>query len=168
MPNWIEGTFRARGKKENIKKFLIDGLGACRDLKMTTDVSEDGDSLQVTFKKQNVDENDYKNKYHDTLYINGTRRNFLILSFGEIYAYKKKSNGEFQFLTSFKSAWAIDTKPYVEIAKQYDIDIRVNGFECGMEFEQLLEVSRTGQIRCESFTQYDDWDWQCLMPRLGG
>lgn len=168
MPNWIEGTFRARGEKEKIKKFLLEGIGACNGLKITTDIDEDDNSLTVTFKNPEVDENDFKNKYHNTLYINNTRRNFIEdLCLGDIYAYKN-SNEEFQFATSFKSAWAIETDPYVEIAKQYEIDIRVNGFECGMEFEQLLEVSRTGQIKCESFIQYDDWIWQCPMPLLGG
>ena len=169
MPNWCEGTFRARGEKEKIKKFLLEGLDACYGLKITTDIVEDDDSLIVTFKNPEVDEKDFKNKYHNILYINNTRRNFIKdLCCGDIYAYKKKSNGEFQFATSFKSAWAIGTDQYVEIAKQYEIDIRVNGFECGMEFEQLLEVSRTGQIICESFIQYDDWNWQCPMPLLGG
>ena len=26
MANWVEGTFRGRGPKENIKKFIIEGL----------------------------------------------------------------------------------------------------------------------------------------------
>lgn len=170
MPNWVNGTFRARGKKENIKKFLLEGLGACNGLKITTEICEDDDnSLIVYFKNPDADENDNKNKYHNTLHIKNTRRNFIEdLSFGEIYAYKKKSNGEFQFVTSFTSAWGIETDPFVEIAKEYGIDIRANGYECGMEFEQLLEVSRTGQIKCESFIQYDDWAWQCPMPLLGG
>lgn len=169
MSNWIEGTFRARGKKENIKKFLLEGLGACYGLKITTEIDENDDSLYVTFKNPEADESDYKSKYHDTLYIKNTRRHFIEdLCGGEIYAYRKKSNGEFQFNSSFRSAWAIDTEPLVNIAKEYEIDIRVNGFECGMEFEQLLEVSRKGQIICESVISYDDWGWQCSMPLLGG
>jgi len=169
MPNWVEGTFRARGSKENIKKFLQEGLEACYGLKITTEIDENDDSLYVTFKNPEIAENDYKHKYHDTLYIKDTRRNFIEdLCCGEIYAYKKKSNGEFQFTSSFKSAWAIDTEPLVNIAEKYEIDIRVNGFERGMEFEQLLEISRKGQIKCESVISYDDWDWQCPMPLLGG
>lgn len=27
MSNWIKGSFRARGPKENIKKFIMEGLG---------------------------------------------------------------------------------------------------------------------------------------------
>lgn len=168
MPNWVEGTFRARGSKENIKKFLQEGLEACYGLKITTEIDENDDSLYVTFKNPEIAENDYKHKYHDTLYIKDTRRNFIEDLCGEIYAYKKKSNGEFQFTSSFKSAWAIDTEPLVNIAEKYEIDIRVNGFERGMEFEQLLEISRKGQIKCESVISYDDWDWQCPMPLLGG
>lgn len=86
---------------------------------------------------------------------------------GEIYAYKKE-NGEFQFSSSFKSAWAIDTEPLANIAKKYEIDIRVNGYEMGMQFEQLLEVSRNGTVKCESFIQYEDYEWECPMPLLGG
>jgi hypothetical protein len=56
----------------------------------------------------------------------------------------------------------------VEIAKKYKIDIRVNGYEKGMEFEQLFEVSRNGEVKCESFIQYADYTWECPMPLLGG
>lgn len=169
MPNWCKGTFRARGEKENLIKFITQGLGACYGQKITPNIDDDDDYFTITFINSEVDENDFKKKYIDILHINNTRRHFIDdLCCGEINAYKKKSNGEFQFTSSFRSAWAIDTEPLVNIAKEYEIDIRVNGFECGMEFEQLLEVSRTGQIKCESFIQYDDWNWQCPMPLLGG
>lgn len=145
MPNWIEGTFRARGNKDNIKKFILEGLEACYRLKITTEIEENDDSLYVTFKNPEAAEND-KIEYPKTLHIKDTRRNFIEdLCMGEIYAYKKE-NGEFQFASSFKSAWAIDTKPLANIAKKYEIDIRVNGYEMGMQFEQLLEVSRNGKI----------------------
>lgn len=167
MPNWIEGTFRARGNKDNIKKFILEGLEACYRLKITTEIEENDDSLYVTFKNPEVAEND-KIEYPKTLHIKDTRRNFIEdLCMGEIYAYKKE-NGEFQFASSFKSAWAIDTEPLANIAKRYEIDIRVNGYEKGMQFEQLLEVSRNGTVKCESFIQYEDYEWECPMPLLGG
>lgn len=117
MPNWIEGTFRARGSKDNIKKFILEGLEACYRLNITTEIEENDDSLYITFKNQEAAEND-KIEYPKTLHIKDTRRNFIEdLCYGEIYAYKK-DNGEFQFVSSFKSAWAIDTEPLVNIAKK--------------------------------------------------
>lgn len=167
MPNWIEGTFRARGSKENIKKFILEGLEACYRQKIITEIEENENSLYVTFKNPEAAEND-KIEYPNILHIKDTRRNFIEdLCMGEIYA-DKKDNGDFQFVSSFKSAWAIDTEPLVNIAKKYEIDIRVNGYEMGMQFEQLLEVSRNGTVKCESFIQYEDYEWECPMPLLGG
>lgn len=171
MPNWIEGTFRARGGKENIKRFLMEGLTPVGFFGEYENISkeiycDDGDCLTVIFKHTN---NDNEIKDAKTLHIKDTRRQFIEdLCCGEISAFRKKSNDEFQFATNFKGAWSLDEDAFVKIAKEFKIDIRVNGFERGMEFEQLLEVGRNGVIRCQSVIQYDDYEWQCPMSLLGG
>lgn len=29
MPNWCEGTLKVRGTKENVKRFVLEGLPPC-------------------------------------------------------------------------------------------------------------------------------------------
>lgn len=173
MPNWINGTFRARGTKENIKKFLMEGLSpsssfGCEEKVEREIIFEDDDYFEFKYTLENK-EDDSKRNSPESLHIPNTRRNFVELdSWGEITVHKTKNSEDFMFATRFKGAWAIDTDAIKDIAKEYEIDIRVNGFECGMEFEQLFEVNRTGWIACESVIQYMDYTWECPMPLLGG
>lgn len=164
MANWVEGTFRARGSKDNIKKFIMEGLNAISYLgkeKIKKELYyEDDDLLEFRIKRTDIDEN------VKTLHIAGTNRNFLEIQ-GRIESYKNEK-GDFYIAESFKSAWSIDIDKIVEIAEKYKIDIRVNGYERGMQFEQLLEVSRNGTVKCEAFVQYADYVWECSMPLLGG
>lgn len=37
MPNWAEGTLKIRGKKENVIRFLKEGIIASPNFKMTED-----------------------------------------------------------------------------------------------------------------------------------
>lgn len=172
MPNWVEGTFRARGKKDNIKKFIMEGLSPVsyfeKEEKISKEITcEENNSFFVRFKITEKETGKYK-KYVKSLSIEGTRKHFIDDLFcGEINVYENK-NKESQFCCPFKSAWAIDTEKIKEIAKKYKIDIRVNGYECGTEFEYVFEVSRKGIIEEDSFIKYDDYAWQCPMPLLGG
>lgn len=165
MPNWIVGTFRARGSKDNIKSFIFEGLKPIsywgKEERTKKELDDYDDNFIVTFKR--IDNEDKEVKL---LYISDTNRSFINSDDG-IYAYKNKK-GEFCFASSFKSAWAIDTDKIIEVAKKFNIDIRINGYERGMEFEQLFEVSRNGEVKCDSFIQYEDYTWECAMPLLGG
>ena len=173
MPNWIEGTFRARGTKENIKKFLMEGLEPSSSFgceqKIKREINDEEDNY-FEFKVSLIDKDDNQGKESQiSLHIPKTRRNFVELdSWGEITAHKTQNSDDFVFATRFKGAWSIDTDAIKEIAKEFEIDIRVNGYECGMEFEQLLEVNRSGWIVCDSVIQYMDYTWECPMPLLGG
>ena len=167
MPNWIEGTFRARGEKENIHNFLMSGLTPvdCMGGTIKTEkvISEEGDYFSVTFININGEEECYEGSLH----INNTRRQFLEVDYGDIYIQEKKDK-EIQFAVKFKGAWALDTDHLKEVATKYKIDIKVNGFECGMQFTQLFEVSRSGKIKSDSVIGYDDYLWNCDMCLLGG
>lgn len=172
MANWIEGTFRARGSKENVTKFIMEGLQPVSSFLCNEKIKrkielDDDDYIEISFELDKQDENS-KKKDPDELYIPHTIRNFIQLEYGCISVYKCKKNNDFIFATNYKGAWAIDTEAIASVAKEFQIDIRVNGYEKGMEFEQLVEVSRNGTVKCESFIQYSDYVWECSMPLLGG
>lgn len=173
MPNWIEGTFRCRGSKENIKKFIMEGLQpisnfGCDEKLQRENYFEDDDYIEIIFTL-NEQENDSKRKHPKSLYIPHTHRHFVELyRFGEISAFRNQNSNDFVCATKFRGAWGIDTDAIVSVAKEFQIDIRVNGYESGMEFERLFEINRNGVIKCDSFIQYQDYIWECPMPLLGG
>lgn len=74
MANWVEGTFRARGSKDNIKRFIMEGLNAVSYLgkeKIKKELYyEDDDSLEFRIERTDIDED------VETLHIAGTNRNF--------------------------------------------------------------------------------------------
>jgi hypothetical protein len=163
MPNWIEGTFRARGNKENIKKFLLEALEPCvgygKNKELLKEIIYDEDSfIEIEFK--------YSEKEYLNLHIVGTHRQF-VENICTIEANKTK-NGEFQLALDYKGAWSIDQEHFIELAKKYEVDIKVNGYERGMEFESLFEVNRKGQVICDCYKEYSDYIWECPMPLLGG
>ena len=143
MPNWIEGCFRARGKREDINNFLVNGLNPVTffgdDAQVKKELNEDGISYTVT------DENGKEKWYSGSV-----------------------QNGEVQLAHDFKGAWGLDTDTFKTIAEKYNIDIKVNGYECGMEFTQIFEVNRNGTILQDSEKTFEDWTWDCDMPILGG
>jgi hypothetical protein len=75
---------------------------------------------------------------------------------------------------NIKQAWAFDggssTKDlerWAEISTKYNVDIKLFGFERGMEFAQEVIVLR-GRKPITNDVQYEDWDWDCPFPRMGG
>ena len=169
MPNWIEGTIRFRGSKENIKRFATEGLQLCGGIgEKRTEISyEEDDYIEICIS-QVSNEKDSERQYPRRMYIPHTRRNFVDGDMNDICIHKNKKRDDFVLVLEFRGAWAIDTDGLTAVAKEYEIDIRVNGYELGMEFEQLFEVSRKGTVRCDSVIQYEDYSWECPMPLLGG
>ena len=99
MANWVEGTFRARGPKENIKKFIIEGLSPIsrmgKEDKIKKELDDNDDYFIVTFKR--VDAGEEKNV--ELLHISGTHRHFINVDY-DIEDYKNEK-GEFYIVESF-------------------------------------------------------------------
>ena len=162
MPNWCDGVFRARGTLENIKRFIMNGLECVR--------GNGADQFKIEENVVDEDYIEYIVSGQNMAHIIGTRRHFL--DFGEYDIIPVHRIGESQdyygFATPFKAAWSIDEDKISEIAKEFHIKIRVNGFERGIEFEQLIEVAETGYIKTSSVIQWQDYEWECAMPLVGG
>lgn len=168
MPNWCEGNMRLRGRPEAIIDFLKNEI---------TCVARKPGSLDVVERKPDI-----KECYGDItlkmpvkmdgliwkcFYIKGTRRNFLENEKSITVYVDDCTEITTAYVPDFKAAWGIKPEPYVEKSKKYGIDIKIFGFECGMEFEQVVEVVNGTLIRNEEIT-YDDWAWECPMSHLGG
>ena len=169
MPNWCEGKLKVRGKKENIMKWLSECVAVWEP-----DV-EKGKPLYdaLVYKKDengvsfacNEELDEFHISVKQDAHIEGTRRNFV-----------KKYENDFLFgaedgkdviVLPVKAAWALESEPYEEMSKKYGLDFRFYGYECGMEFNQEIEVIN-GETTVDREIQFDDYYWECPDPMLGG
>ena len=67
----------------------------------------------------------------------------------------------------FKAAWNVESEPYIELSKAYNVDIKIEAFERGMEFSRFVLIEN-GELKEDKGIEYDDYVWDCVMPNLGG
>lgn len=153
MPNWCVGELKTRGTKENIIKFIleglqpVDGLGRYRD------------------KLSLITEEGYKYIYSKgKCWIKGTRRGFIE---GIDFSFENEEDGVLVKTFDSKFAWEIDAKQLLHICKEYDIDMKIHGFERGMEFNQIIEIIDRKIIKDKKL-HFEDYDWNCINSKLGG
>lgn len=170
MPNWCEGNIRLRGTGAAIREFLkneivaigyagggvLGGMSKC-----PIEVADfDGD----LFVK--IPENALSWRFRK-MFIKDTARNFIDTQ-DSFYVY---TEGEEEVSTvcidGFQAAWGVISAPYVEKAKKYGIDIKIVGFERGMQFAQIIEIVN-GELLKDQEIKFDDWHWECIMPNMGG
>ena len=159
MPNWIEGTMKLRGKREDIYRFFKEGLNpsswAGEIRKIEDQVFDYGgeDYLDISFKNQP--------------HIARTRRAFI--TGDNVFM----EDDEGIVCVNVKQAWAFSVKGeedleiWKNISKKYNIDIRLFDIECGMQFTQEIIIVR-GREAIINERQYEDWDWECPFPNMGG
>lgn len=168
MPNWCEGTLKVRGKKSDIVKWVKENLIAY-SLKLSN--YEDGtpyyesipDSKGVIVNYDDPESEEICIEVTKDTHIDGTHRNFVLE--GRYWALEV--HGIMILVLDFKAAWAIDSQPYVDMSQKYHVDFRLYGFEQGMQFNQEVIVE-CGQLIADKEITFDDYDWECINPRLGG
>lgn len=159
MPNWIKGTMKLRGKREDIKRFFKEGLDASNWPK-----PEDRENQVIDESGENYLEFSFCNEPH----IAGTRRAFIT----DDNVFMEDEEGI--VCVDVKQAWAFDAgresndlEIWKNISQKYNIDIRLFGIECGMQFTQEIIIVR-GRKAVVNERQYEDWDWECPFPNMGG
>ena len=58
-------------------------------------------------------------------------------------------------------------EPYEEMSKKYSLDFRFYGYECGMEFNQEIEVVN-GKTTINRKITFENYYWECPDPEMGG
>lgn len=169
MPNWCEGNIRFRGTKENIKNFMKNEI-VCFRIK-------DGESEEE--KPDVTKDTDYCLKIQvpkncsEWFYVRGTRRNFFEVT--SIEAWFDSLEGDEKeiivCLDGFRVAWSFEQcDAWKEIARKYNFDVKMTGYERGMLFSQVKTVFRDGSMK-DDVHEYEssaDWMWNCPQPNLGG
>lgn len=172
MPNWCEGNLRLRGTGTAILEFLknelecvgYDGGGLLAGMKnCPVKVGDEYDEIDVGVPEEAAGWRFLK------MYIKGTRRNFVNDKQFDFYIGGKDEREEVRVLCidNVSAAWGFEPEPYVEKAKQYGLDIKIIGFEKGMQFAQIIEIVG-GELIKDQEVKFDDWDWECVMPNMGG
>lgn len=162
MPNWVKGNIRLRGRASAIIDFLKNEIVSCsyfggKILEHATLFEYEDDECII---KQSPE-------CHGCgwFYIKGTQRNFM--EGDMLYVYLENEGVETVCIDGFKAAWQVLPEPYIEKSKKYGIDIKIVGFELGMQFMATVDVSDGVLIQNEE-KKFDDWYWDCPMPNMGG
>ena len=165
MPNWIEGTMKLRGKMMDVKKFFDLGLDASSWGNEPTDINDQ----RIDNSRLDLGYIDYS--FKDEPHVKGTRRMFIT----DESAWMDEDDEI--CCVNIKQAWDFshdeDLETLINIADTYQLDIRLYGIECGMEFCQELIIlhgdsEHKGVIHSIQETKYKDWMWECPFPRMGG
>ena len=168
MPNWAEGNIRFRGKPEKIMELLeneIECTATNKDFEVVSfkPVIEWNDIDDITFSEP--EEAKKENNFWKSLYIKGTRRNFIDGITG--LNLPREAKKWILLVENFKAAWSVDPEPYVEKSKKYGVDIAIVVYECGCEFRQRIEIMG-GELAKDEVIEYDDWNWEADFPNMGG
>lgn len=152
MPNWCEGTLKVRGKTKDLKKFVLEGLQP---------VGIFGES------KSPLEIDKYDNcMSSETCHIENTRRGFV----EGLNIYFEEDEEKIDVIAlETKFAWGISASDLQETCKKYNVDMKIYGFERGMEFNQDIEIV-DGEIVKDKEIDFKgkDYRWECIMPNMGG
>lgn len=165
MPNWIEGTMKLRGKRDDIRRFIHEGIHGY-------DFLGEKERPKDEYLRDSSTEDELWCEIYNDPHIDGTRRMFI----RDTSAYMAIEEGVCCF--NVRAAWSFlstdrDRDNLIAIADKYSVDIRLFGIESGMEFIEEVIVyhghgSEKGKIKLDNCISYEDWDWECPFPRMGG
>ena len=154
MSNWCSGTLKVRGKIEDLKKFVLEGLQPVGFL------GEEKPPLKL---------NKYGYcEYNGVCWIENTRRGFV--DDPNIYFWDDEEENETQIIClESRFAWGIDAVELQKTCIKYNVDMKIYAFECGMEFNQDIEIVN-GEIICNEKINFKNKDylWECICPTKGG
>lgn len=178
MPNWIEGSIKVRGPRENVKKFFTEGIHIYQNRPVKPgdkyfDGSEIPKNVKTAYlpipKEEWMHTTEYDNGDIDIYFfgenerwahVEGSKRAFIT---DEIYIHKEKDL--YIGVSQVHQAWGFETDDWIEISKKYHVDIRLWGLEGGMQFGQEIEI-HDGNVIIDKDMVYDTWTMP--LPWIGG
>jgi hypothetical protein len=162
MPNWCVGTLKVRGEKEDIKRFLLEGLQPIQSMSAILTLM----GREVPEIKVSVSEDEYeliiKQDGKDGFHVKGTNRNFI--DSNEI---TWNLEDEILMIEDYQAAWGIDTNGLTDLSAEYNLDFKIYAFEQGMEFNLDFEVHKGTVIKNDEI-KFSNYEWECIEPNRGG
>lgn len=98
-------------------------------------------------------------------WIEGTTRGF-VENLYEDFSFAEDDE-IFTALLGAKFAWAVNAEELLALCKKYSVDMKLYAFEKGMEFNQDILIV-DGEIRRDEEIKFEDYNWECICPELGG
>lgn len=141
MPNWCKGDMRIKGKKDDIINFFVKCI---ENMRYST--------------------NEFECSHG---WIKGTPRGFVNDLDIDIDSCDFDENENITVSFHVEFAWDCDAKVIKKICSKYDIDARLYLFEKGMQFNRNIEIIN-GKITKDITIKFDNYEWDCIMPNLGG
>ena len=151
MPNWSKGCLKVRGTAANVKKFILEGL------KPVDSFGNDLPKLKLSDLGEVESDKD--------CWIEGITRGFaenLCVDFSFV-----EDDETFTALLDAKFAYGAYTEELLALCKKYSIDMKLYAFEKGMEFNQDILIVGKEIIR-DNCIKFEDYNWECICPTLGG
>ena len=151
MPNWSEGCLKVRGKAANVKKFVLEGLKPVDFSGTELPKLELSDIGKVESDKD--------------CWIEGTTRGFVENLL--VYFLFIEDRETFTAVLDAKFAWAADAEELLALCKKYSVDMKLYAFEKDNEFNQDILIV-DGEIRRDCRIEFEDYNWECICPTVGG
>ena len=151
MPNWSEGCLKVRGKAANVKKFVLEGLKPA------------GFSSYELLKLELSDIGDVETDRD--CWIEGTTRGYvknLCVDFSFV-----EDDETFMALLDARFAYMVDAEELLTLCRKYSIDMKLYAFEKGREFNQDILIVG-GKILRDNRIEFEDYNWECICPTVGG
>lgn len=151
MPNWSKGCLKVRGKAANVKKFILEVL-------------KPADFSGYEFHKLELsDVGDVET--NKDCWIEGTTRGYVENLYIDFSGYEDHET--FTATLDAKFAWAADADELLALCKKYSVNMKLYAFEKGAEFNQDILI--VGGIVLRDFViKFEDYNWECICPTLGG
>lgn len=151
MPNWCEGCLKVRGKAANVKKFVLEGLQPVDFFGNALPKLELSDLGEVDTDKD--------------CWIEGTTRGFVENLYADFSFVEDDET--FTATLDAKFAWAADAEELLASCKKYSVNMKLYAFEKGMGFNQDILIV-DGEIRRDCRIEFEDYNWECICPTVGG
>lgn len=146
MPNWCEGVMKLRGSKDDILSFLEDGIEGCFN-DSSVKIDEFGEEVNILH----------------THWIKHSERAFI----DEQTVYIPEEEDPVVLTLKIRQAWDFAVADFVKIAKKFNLDIRLFGWERGVQFSREILIVDNNVIKDRTY-KYSDWDWEVPFSDLGG
>lgn len=85
----------------------------------------------------------------------------------EVYFSEYENDEIFVAVFDSKFAWGISADELLKTCEKYHVDMKIHGFERGMEFNQVIEIV-DGKILKDEELHFKDYQWDCICPNIGG
>lgn len=76
-------------------------------------------------------------------------------------------NGESLAVIPMEFEYDVNSSALAKISKKYNIDFKIFAFEKGMQFNRDIEILK-GNVLKNNEIHYDDYQWECPCPNIGG